>query len=158
MNNIDRMNYVFLNVNYIKNLTEGFDFSFDSKPIWNYSAQAQVLLPWDIKSTLTYYIVVAGGVWEVYKIVKPIQQFDISLNKTFMNKKLKVGLHAFDLFNSNQVNAIVSGTNLETNFYRKQDSRTFRISLSYNFGNLKLQKENTDIEVEKIKAGGGFGE
>ena len=67
-----------------------------------------------------------------------------------------MGLHAFDLFNSNQINAIVSGTNLETNFYRKQDSRTFRISLSYNFGNLKLQKENTSIEVEKVQSGGGM--
>jgi iron complex outermembrane receptor protein len=157
MNNIDRMNYVFLNINYIKNLTEGYDFSFDSRPIWNYSAQSQVLLPWDIKSTLTYYIVLDGGVWEVYKITKPIQQFDISLNKTFLNKKLKVGLHAFDLFNINETNALISSNNLETNFFRKQDSRTFRISLSYNFGNLKLQKENTTIDVEKVKSGGGFG-
>jgi hypothetical protein len=28
--------------------------------------------------------------------------------------------------------------------------------LTYNFGNLKLQKENTDIEVEKVKSGGGL--
>jgi hypothetical protein len=35
-----------------------------------------------------------------------------------MNKKLKVGLHAFDLFNSNQINAIIIWYG-ETNFLQK---------------------------------------
>jgi iron complex outermembrane receptor protein len=156
MNNIDKMNYIFLNINYIKNMTEGYDFSFKSKPIWNYAAQAQIMLPWEIKNSMTYFILPAGGVWEIYKITKPIQQFDISFSRDFMNKKLKLGLHAFDLFNQNEVNALISSTNLQTKFYEKQDSRTFRISLTYNFGNLKIEKENTDIETEKVKSGGGF--
>jgi hypothetical protein len=112
-------------------------------------------LPWDIKNTISYFILDRGN-WEIYKITKPIQQFDISFNKEFMNNKLKVGLHCFDVFNSNEINALVGGNNLNTNFYQKQDSRVFRISLTYNFGNLKLQKENTDIEVEKVKSGGGL--
>ena len=156
MNNIDKMNYIFLNVNYIKNLTEGYNFSFESKPVWNYAAQAQIMLPWDIKSSMTYFILPDGGTWQIYKITKPIQQFDISLNKDFLNKKLKVGIHAFDLFNQNEVNALISSTNLETNFKEKNDSRVFRISLTYKFGNLKLDKENTDIQVEKIQSGGGL--
>ena len=73
-----------------------------------------------------------------------------------MNKKLKLGIHLFDAFNQNEVNAIVSSTNLETKFYEKNDSRNFRISLTYNFGNLKLQNENTTIETEKVKSGGGM--
>lgn len=156
MNTIDKMNYIFLNINYIQNLTDGYDFSFKPKAVWNYAAQAQILLPWDIKSSMTYFILPSGGVWEIYKITKPIQQFDISLNKDFLNKKLKLGIHMFDMFNQNQVNALVSSTNLETNFYEKNDSRNFRISVTYNFGNLKLQKENTDIETEKVKSGGGL--
>jgi iron complex outermembrane receptor protein len=156
MNNIDKMNYIFVNINYIKNMTEGYDFSFKSKPVWNYAAQAQIMLPWDVKNSMTYFILPAGGVWEIYKITKPIQQFDISFSKDFMNKNLKIGLHAFDLFNQNEVNALISSTNLQTKFYEKQDSRTFRVSLTYNFGNLKIEKENTDIDTEKVKAGGGF--
>lgn len=156
MSNIDKMNYIFLNINYIQNLTEGYDFSFKSKPIWNYAAQAQIMLPWDVKSSMTYFILPANGVWEIYKITKPIQQFDISLNRNFLNKKLKVGIHAFDIFNQNEINALVSSTNLETKFFEKNDSRNFRISLTYNFGNLKLEKENTTIETEKVKSGGGL--
>lgn len=156
MNNIDKMNYIFLNIAYIKNMTEGYDFSFESQPIWNYAAQAQIMLPWDVKGYMNYFILPAGGVWEIYKIEKPIQQFDISFSRDFMNKKLKIGLHAFDLFNQNEINALISSTNLQTKFYEKQDSRHFRISLTYNFGNLKIDKENTNIETEKVQSGGGF--
>lgn len=55
----------------------------------------------------------------------------------------------FDVFNTNEINALVSSTNIQTGFYQKNDSRTFRISLTYNFGNLKLDKENTEIQIEK---------
>lgn len=155
MNNMDKMNYIFFNVNYIKTTTEGYTFSFENKPIWNYSAQAQFILPWDIKNTMSYFIL-PKGTWEIYQITKPIQQFDISFNKDFLNKNLKVGLHCFDVFNSNEVNALISAPNLETKFYQKQDSRTFRISLTYNFGDLSLKKENTNINIEKANSGGGF--
>jgi hypothetical protein len=155
MNNMDKMNYIFFNVNYIKTTTEGYTFSFENKPIWNYSAQAQFILPWDIKNTMTYFIL-PKGTWEIYQITKPIQQFDISFNKDFLNKNLKVGLHCFDVFNSNEVNALISSPNLETKFYQKQDTRTFRISLTYNFGDLSLSKENTEINIEKNRSGGGL--
>lgn len=155
MNNMDKMNYIFFNVNYIKTTTEGYTFSFENKPIWNYSAQAQFILPWDIKNTMTYFIL-PEGTWEIYQITKPIQQFDISFNKDFLNKNLKVGLHCFDVFNSNEVNALISSPNLETKFYQKPDTRTFRISLTYNFGDLSLKKENTNINIEKANSGGGF--
>jgi len=155
MNNMDKMNYIFFNVNYIKSTTEGYTFNFANKPIVNYALQAQFILPWEIKNTMSYFIL-PKGTWEIYQITKPIQQFDISFNRDFLNKNLKIGLHCFDVFNTNEVNALVSSTNLQTKFYQKQDSRTFRISLTYNFGNLGLKKDNTEIEVEKKGQGGGF--
>lgn len=155
MNNLDTMNYIFLNFNYIKSDVKGYSFPYSNKPILNYAAQAQIILPWKIKSTMTYFILPSGN-WEIYKITKPIQQFDVSLNRDFMEGKLKLGLHCFDVFNVNEINALIAGSNLESNFKQKQDSRTFRLSLTYNFGNLKLEKENTDIQVEKKQSGGGL--
>lgn len=155
MNNMEKMNYIFFNFNYIKVQTEGYDFSFKNKPIFNYAAEAQFILPWNIKNSMSYYIL-PKGTWEIYNITKPIQQFDISFSKDFMNKNLKIGLHCFDVFNANEVNATVSSTNLQTQFYQKQDSRTFRLSLVYNFGNLSLKKDNTNIDVDKINSGGGL--
>ena len=52
MNNMDNMNYIFFNLNYIKVATEGYDFSFKNKPVWNYSAQAQFILSWGIKTSM----------------------------------------------------------------------------------------------------------
>ncbi|TRX39045.1 TonB-dependent receptor domain-containing protein [Flavobacterium restrictum] len=155
MNTIDKMNYIFINVNYVKSSIDGYTFPYTNKAITNYSAQAQIMLPWDITNSISYFIL-PKGTWEIYQIEKPIQEFDISFNKDFMNKKLKIGLHCFDVFNKNEVNALIAGENLDTRFYQKQDSRTFRFSLTYNFGNLKLEKENTDISTEKVKQGGGM--
>ena len=155
MNTIDKMNYIFFNINYVKSTIDGYTFPYTNKAITNYSAQSQLILPWNITNTMTYFIL-PKGTWEIYQVEKPIQQFDISFNRDFLNKKLKVGLHCFDVFNANEVNALIAGQNLDTRFYQKQDSRTFRISLTYNFGNLKLEKENTEIQTEKAKQGGGI--
>jgi len=155
MNNMDKMNYIFFNLNYIDFDTRGYDFEFRTKPVINYSAQAQFILPWEIKNTMSYFLT-PKGTYEIYQIIKPIHQFDISFNKDFLNKNLMIGLHCFDVFNTNEINALVSSTNLNTKFYQKPDTRTFRISLTYNFGNLKLEKENTDINTEKVKSGGGM--
>lgn len=156
MNNMDKMNYIFFNVNYIKTTTEGYDFSFNVKPIVNYSAEAQFILPWNIKNSMSYFLL-PKGTWEIYQITKPIHQFDVTFTREFMNKNLKIGLHCFDVFNTNEINALVSSTNLQTQFRQKPDTRTFRLSLTYNFGNLALKKENTEIETEKVKSGGGLG-
>lgn len=155
MGNIDEMNYIFVNFNYIKSDIKGYDFPYTNKAIFNYAFQSQIMLPWKIKNSMMYFYLPPGN-WQIYKITKPIQQFDISFNRDFMDKNLKIGLHCFDVFNQNEVNALIAGENLNTSFRQKQDSRTFRISLTYNFGNLKMQNENTNIETEKVKTGGGM--
>ncbi|WP_310557260.1 outer membrane beta-barrel family protein [Flavobacterium sp.] len=155
MNTIDKMNYIFFNINYVKSSIDGFVLPYGNKAITNYSAQSQIILPWGITNTMVYFIL-PRGTWEIYKIEKPIQEFDISFNKNLMDKKLKLGLHVFDVFNKNEINALIAGNNLDTRFYQKRDSRTFRISLTYNFGNLKLEKDNTKIDTDKVKSGGGL--
>jgi hypothetical protein len=155
MNDMDTMNYIFFNINYIDFDTKGYDFQFKPKPIMSYTATAQFILPWKIKNTMMYNLT-PPGTWEIYNLNKTIHQFDLSFNRDFMNKNLKIGLHCFDVFNTNEINALVSSTNLQTQFHQKQDSRTFRISLTYNFGNLKLEKENTEIRTEKVGQGGGI--
>ena len=155
MNSMDKMNYIFVNVNYVKSDYKGLAVDLPNKAITNISFQSQIILPWNVTNTMSYFIL-PKGTWEIYQIQKPIQQFDISFNRDFMNKNLKIGLHCFDVFNANEVNALIAGKNLTTNFYQKPDTRTFRISLTYNFGNLKLEKENTDINTEKVNQGGGM--
>ncbi|WP_348797717.1 TonB-dependent receptor domain-containing protein [Flavobacterium adhaerens] len=155
MSNIDEMNYIFVNLNYIKSDIKGYEFPYSNKGIFNYAFQSQILLPWKIKNSMMFFYLPPGG-WQVYNITKPITQFDVSFNRDFMNKNLKIGLHCFDVFNKNEVNALIAGENLNSSFREKRDSRTFRISLTYNFGNLKMQNENTNIQTDKIQTGGGM--
>lgn len=155
MNTMDKMNYIFVNVNYVKSEIEGLQLNIPNQAITNFSFQSQFILPWEITNTMSYFILPKGN-WEIYRIDKPIQQFDISFNRDFMKKNLKIGLHCFDVFNANEVNALIAAKNLNTNFYQKNDSRTFRISLTWNFGNLKLEKDNTNINTDKTNQGGGL--
>ncbi len=155
MANPDKMNYIYANIAYQKTTTDGFSTGFKNDGVFTYGGQAQIQLPYNIVSTLNYFYV-PTGIWEIYKVTEPIQQFDISLNRDFMNKRLKLGVHCFDLFNINKTTALIPGENIRSTFYEKRDSRVFRISLTYNFGNLKLQKENTDINTDKINTGGGL--
>lgn len=155
MGDMDKMNYIYTNITYIKSGIKGYQFPYANKPIWQFAFQSQIILPWNIKNSMSYFVLPNGN-WQIYKITKPIQQFDISFSKDLMNKKLKLGLHLFDAFNANEINAQIGGQNLITDFYEKRDSRTFRISLTYNFGNLRVEKENTQIETEKAKKGGGI--
>lgn len=155
MNTIHKMNYMFVNLNYVKTSIDGPDLKRSPAGTVNINAQSQILLPWGITNNMMYFYLPKGN-WEIYKILKPIQQFDISFHKEFMNRKMKLGLHCFDVFNSNEVNAMIAAKNLNTRFYQKQDSRTFRVSLTYNFGNLKLDKENTDIQTDRLNQGGGM--
>jgi iron complex outermembrane recepter protein len=155
MNTMDKTNYILANISYIKSSVDGYTFLYGNKGIMSYYVQSQLIFPWEITNTMSYYIL-PNGTWEIYKIDKPIQEFDISFNRDFMQKKLKVGLHCFDVFNANDLSVRVAGQNLESDFYQKTDSRSFRISLTYNFGNLKLENENTKIETEKVKQGGGM--
>lgn len=155
MNTIDKMNYIFVNANYVKTTTEGYPLGYPNKGTFNFGAQSQILLPWGVTNNMSYFML-PKGIWEIYRIDKPIQQFDISFNKDLMNKRLKIGLHCFDVFNSNEVNAYVTGKNLNTHFYEKTDSRNFRFSITYNFGNLKLEKDDTNINTDKVNSGSGM--
>jgi iron complex outermembrane recepter protein len=102
------------------------------------------------------YSVMTKGVGDVYQVTKPIQQFDVSFNRDFINKKMKAGLHCFDVFNQNENNGLITGQNLQINYHKKKDSRIFRIFLTNNLGNLKLNKENIEIQNEMIQQSSGL--
>ena len=66
MNTIDKINYIYLNINYVKSTIDGYSFPFDNKAILNYGAQAQIILPWQITNTLSYFIL-PKGTWRFTK-------------------------------------------------------------------------------------------
>ena len=64
---------------------------------------------------------------------------DIGLKKSFFEKDLQVALFVQDIFDSGSLNNLVSDVNgVEVDFSSNYSRRFFRASLSYNFGNSKL--------------------
>lgn len=155
MSDFDKMNLIYISAFYGKTNIPKFELPFKNTGFYNINANSTIQLPWNVKMNLGYFFL-PKGVYQVYKLDKPIQQFDISFQRDFLNKDLKIGFHVFDLFNQNEVNAVVASNSIRTNFYEKMDTRVFRISLSWNFGKIKMQDE-TQINAEKINTtGGGF--
>jgi len=64
---------------------------------------------------------------------------DIGLRKSFMDKKLQVALFAKDIFDKGSLNNSLSEVNgVEVNFGMNYSRRYVRLSMTYNFGNNKI--------------------
>ena len=89
-------------------------------------------------------------------VIKPLYSVDIGISKTTANKKLTIKLAGNDVFNMRKAvinSAIVSQDYRVT---QKQESRIFKLTLTYNFGNKSVQdaRERTggsSIEQSRVK-------
>lgn len=153
--NIDKTNYLYMMFGYnnyrINNANEYVN-SFNT--LYYINLFSQINLPKEIKLNLNYSYTTKGS-YQIYSIDKPIQRLDISLSKTFFNKALKVNINIKDIFNSYEINALSKSPNLDTNYYSKLDSQSFRIGIAYNFGKFfsalpKSEEEKTQSDKDRI--------
>ncbi|MCU0372440.1 MAG: TonB-dependent receptor [Ignavibacteria bacterium] len=88
---------------------------------------------------------------------EPMQNFDVSVNTSFINKKLTVGLRAEDIFETRKWESNTNGIGYTSNFSSQWNSRNLYLTLSYNFGNSdkfytkskktkKNENENQDVQ------------
>lgn len=94
-----------------------------------------------------------GGVFEY----DSSWNLDIGLQKRFFNEKLNIKLSGTDLFYSSYWRGGSNFNGLESRGSGKHDSRRIGISLSYKFGNEKVQtrKRETGLSEEQQRANGG---
>lgn len=83
---------------------------------------------------------------------------DLGLNKSFAGKKAHVKFSINDLFDQRQIKIRSAIPSLDYQLNQKEESRSFRLTLTYNFGNtqLKVKKfrsNNSSIEQERVKSG-----
>ncbi|MCI0472670.1 MAG: outer membrane beta-barrel family protein, partial [Ignavibacteria bacterium] len=88
---------------------------------------------------------------------EPMQNFDVSVNSSFINKKLTLGLRAEDIFETRKWESNTNGIGYNSNFSSRWNSRNLYLTLSYNFGNTdkfytkskktkKNENENQDVQ------------
>jgi outer membrane receptor protein involved in Fe transport len=75
--------------------------------------------------------------------IEPMQYFDVSLKKVFLDKKLDMSLKVSDLFNSQKFQINTENTGYTQNSTFKRESRVAYLTLTYRFGkDLNSKKKN----------------
>ena len=74
---------------------------------------------------------------------------NIALRKAFMNRKLNLVVGVNDIFYSMVIRSDTHFQNLNTNLKITNDSRRYRINVSYNFGKVKVQQRRTKNEEDE---------
>jgi len=100
---------------------EGFNYSVR----WN--NKMKIFSSWTFGSYYSYYSeqnILQG-------IVKPIQVFNISINKSFLEKKLSLSLEIDDVFNTKEIGIEANGDNFNRNILRDSKSSYFVFGLVY---------------------------
>ncbi len=80
--------------------------------------------------------------------IQPMQNFDISLKKVFLDKKLDMSMRVSDLFNSQKFQINAANTGYTQNLAFKRESRVAYLTITYRFGN---QKDNQHKNGQKRK-------
>jgi outer membrane receptor protein involved in Fe transport len=91
--------------------------------------------------------------------IEPMQNFDVSLKKTFFNKKFDISMRVSDVLNSQRFQINLANTGYKQNFTNKRESRVAYLTLTYRFGNLmenqhkngQRKKENEDTNPPDIE-------
>lgn len=71
--------------------------------------------------------------------IKPYYGIDFGLKKSFFNKKLNVKLAVNDVLNSRKARISSALSGLDYNLTQKQETRVYRLSLNYIFGNSSVK-------------------
>ena len=118
---------------------------------WNtkFLASVKMWLGFDLQ--MSYYYQSKRPIVDGY--IEPIQAFDISLKRSFMNQNLEVGARVSDVFDTQEFKISTSNTGYSQNFSNKRESRIGYFTLTYKFGNLfenKPQKPKNKKPDEDI--------
>ncbi len=75
--------------------------------------------------------------------------FSASVRKELWDKKASVTLGVDDIFNTNNIPVSSRYANQDNSYFARAESRLFRLSFSYNFGNAKLKDNNRTTSTDE---------
>jgi outer membrane receptor protein involved in Fe transport len=91
-------------------------------------------------------------------IAKPIYGIDLGVSKEFAAKRASIKLSANDVFNQRQIQIRSAVANQDYQLAQKQESRIFRLSLSYKIGSNsakapRVRENSSATEQGRVKSG-----
>lgn len=150
--NIDKLSFLYLvaGYNYYK-INNADEYVSNFKPYYYINAYSQIVLPLKLKLGLNYSYV-TKGTYQIYQIDSPIHKLDATLSRSFLNKSLKVTLSARDIFKTFKTNALTQANNINVDYSLLNDTQSFRVGISYNFGKFSaLHKQKETENEEELK-------
>jgi len=93
------------------------------------------------QSGLRYSIYKIGSAWST----------DLGISKSLKDKRANVKLSVSDIFNTRTQHVSTQYSNLNATIDQKRETRVFRLSFSYNFGNTKLSGPRQATKSEEQK-------
>ena len=122
----------------------------------NYAAKA---IPWYTRLTSIFIlkkntkIEVSGFYWSPWlgntTVFQQREGLSLAIKKSFLNNNLNVSLSLNDAFFTEQFRQKADFQNQKWTLYEAHDSRRLNVSLSYNFGKIKIQQRDTKENDEE---------
>ena len=133
---------------------EEYDIASTEKISWNARINANIILGKNLSGQITGnynspQLISQGTQNESYRV-------DLGVKKSFFDQTFNVSLSVKDLLDSQRTKSITWGKN----FYQESENtfsgRSYRLSLTYNFGNMKMKKnqKNQKSSDEGIEENG----
>lgn len=143
------------NVNAYYYKLDGFQYLIDGQTVvgegrhsftWNARSTASLRLPYDISVQLTGNFRSRQAITQGYR--KPSYGLDFGFRKHFFNKALSLSVNCRDLLDSRRWENYTESDTFWRHQMNRRRSRTFRFTLTYNFGNMKKKQNRMDGEHE----------
>ena len=159
--NIEKLSFLYLIAGYnFYKINNAAEYITQFKPYYYLNIFTQIVLPLKLKLGLNYSYV-TKGTYQVYQINSPIHDVEIMLSKTFFNQSLKATFIAKDVLKTFKTNAIAQANNIKVDYSLLNDTQSFRVGISYNFGkfstNHKQQETEQPDELKRIDKRGEIG-
>ncbi|MBR7053775.1 MAG: TonB-dependent receptor [Prevotella sp.] len=130
---------------------DGFTYIIDNQTVtgqgnhnftWNARMQASLRLPYDISLQTTFNYRSRQVISQGHR--KAVYGIDFGARKNFFDKRLTVSLSCRDLLDSRQWENYTSSDTFTRYQKNRRQSRNFRLTLTWNFGNMKQKKNNRE--------------
>lgn len=123
---------------------------------WNWLAYFQVNanLPAGLKLELNGWYITRF--LNEFFTIEPLGSIDAGISKSFWNDRARISLSANDIFYTEKSHVTVDFADIIVDFREREDSRNFRLTFSYQFGNTKVKSSRrrelgVESETSRVK-------
>lgn len=144
---INKINYLYLysGINFPK-YNESIERS--NKGLYYIGVNSNFILPFSTKMNLNYQYVSSGN-YMIYTLDKPYYKFDLTFTKSMLDNNLRIAFSLQDIFKTaTGINGSFRNNNLDLFLKTYSDTQRIRLSVTYLFGNNKINKPKIDTNSD----------